>query len=249
MKSERLDKQVDTAKFDIKSILDKKRILIAENGRDIAELLARDLSKDAYDVSLASDGKEALVKIRGEHFDLVILGLTLPGVEGIELCRILRRDSLTRNLPIIMLISTDAERGRILALEIDLDEPFGNEGLKACIKAILRRMGKKSAGKDIIQFRDVVINQANYTVFKKDTSLNLSATEFRLLLYLIERKGKIFNRGQLLTALWKEERFAVDPRTVDVHIRRLRTQIEDDPSNPSYIKTKRGVGYYVEAET
>jgi DNA-binding response OmpR family regulator len=238
---------MDTAKPDLKSILDKKRILIAQNKQDIAELLAGNLTRDFFDVSLAADGEEALLKIREGNFDLVILDTALPKVEGIEICRILRSTAMTRDLPIIMFNSTEEKKGRILAISIDTDEPFGAEELAARIRAALRKTGKKS-GREIIRLRDIVINQANYTVFKKDTSLNLSATEFRLLLYLIERKGKIFNRGQLLTALWKEERFTVDPRTVDVHIRRLRTQIEDDPSNPSYIKTKRGIGYYVEEE-
>ena len=247
MEAENLDKELGVLKLNVKNMPDKKRILIAEGRPRMAELLARNLSKDVFDVSLASDGEQALVKIRDGRFDLVILDPVLPKVECLEICRILRSVAMTRNLPIIMLISTDEKKDKILAISIDIDEPFGTAELAARVQATLRKTGKKS-GRDIIRFRDLVVNTTNYTVSKKTTPLNLSATEFKLLLYLIERKGKVFNRTQLLNALWKEERFAVDPRTVDVHIRRLRTQIEDDPSNPGYIKTKRGIGYYVEEE-
>jgi DNA-binding response OmpR family regulator len=247
MKAENLDKESGTLKLDVKNMPDKKRILIAEGRPRMAELLARNLSKDVFDVSLATDGEEALLKIREGNFDLVILDHVLPKVEGIEICRILRSAAMTRDLPIIMLISTDEKKGKILAISIDIDEPFGAAELAARIRATLRKTEKKSA-KNIIRFRDLVVNTTNYTVSKKTIPLNLSATEFKLLLYLIERKGKVFNRTQLLNALRKEERYAVDPRTVDVHIRRLCIQIEDDPSNPSYIKTKRGIGYYAEEE-
>jgi len=119
--------------------------------------------------------------------------------------------------------------------------------LIARVKAVLRRLSEKAEKPQVIRIGDLLISKETYSVVKKDTPLTLSSTEFKLLLYLVERKGKIFSRDQLLDAVWKDEAF-VEPRTVDVHIRRLRTQVEDDPSEPKYIKTRRGIGYYVEAE-
>jgi DNA-binding response OmpR family regulator len=113
------------------------------------------------------------------------------------------------------------------------------------VKAILRRTGEGVTKDKVISIGDLRINSETYQVTKADAPLHLSATEFKLLLFLAERKGRVFSREQLLDAVWKDESF-VEPRTVDVHIRRLRTQIENDPSNPVYIRTRRGVGYYVE---
>ena len=226
---------------------DIPRILAVDDEPDIAELLSYNLSKEGFTVSTAADAEEALEKIRAEEFSLVLLDLMLPGMQGMELCRVLKKDPKTANLPIIMLTAKVEEVDRVLGLESGADDyitkPFSPRELVARVKAVLRRTAPKAPEEDIIRIGELVINRETYAVTKNDVLLDLSATEFKLLLYLIERRGKIYDREHLLRAVWKHEAY-VEPRTIDVHIRRLRTQIEDDPSNPKYIKTRRGIGYY-----
>jgi phosphate regulon transcriptional regulator PhoB len=228
-----------------------KEILIVDDEPDIVELVSYNLRKEGFSVSSASDGEEALGRIRKGKFDLVVLDLMLPGIQGMELCRILRKNPETESLPIVMLTAKGEATDKVIGLEIGADDylakPFSPRELIARIKAVLRRTAGKPAGEKIVRIGDLVINRETYTVLKNNTPLTLSSTEFRLLLYLVERKGRVFSRDQLLDAVWKNEAY-VEPRTVDVHIRRLRTQIEDDPANPVYIKTRRGIGYFVDAE-
>jgi phosphate regulon transcriptional regulator PhoB len=227
-------------------------MLVVDDEPDIIELVSYNLKKEGFDVSSASDGEEALAKIRKGDFDLLILDLMLPGIQGMELCRILRNDPKTAHIPIIMLTAKGEEVDRVLGLEIGADDymtkPFSPRELVARVKAVLRRLSEKAGMPQVVRIGDLEINKETYSVSKKHVPVMLSSTEFRLLLYLVERKGKIFSRDQLLDAVWKDEAF-VEPRTVDVHVRRLRTQIEDDPSAPKYIKTRRGIGYYVDAGT
>jgi len=230
----------------------KQRILVIDDESDIIELLSYNLAKEGFEVSSALDGEEALKKIREGVFDLIILDLMLPGLQGVELCRILRNDSKTKDLSVIMLTAKGEEVDRILGLETGADDyitkPFSPRELIARIKAVLRRASQVSSKENTIAFGDLVINTETYTVSRKNIPLNLSATEFKLFLHLVERKGKVFSRDQLLNAVWKDDAF-VEPRTVDVHISRIRTQIEDNPSNPVYIKTRRGIGYYFDGKT
>ncbi|MCL4475006.1 MAG: response regulator [Nitrospirae bacterium] len=243
--------QIDTRPLhEIKQ--NKQRILVIDDESDIIELLSYNLEKEGFKVSSALDGEEALKKIREGVFDLIILDLMLPGLQGVELCRILRNDPKTKDLSVIMLTAKGEEVDRILGLEIGADDyitkPFSPRELIARIKAVLRRASKVSSKENTIAFGDLVISTETYTVSRKNIPLNLSATEFKLLLYLVERKGKVYSREHLLNAVWKDEAF-VEPRTVDVHISRIRTQIEDNPSNPVYIKTRRGIGYYFDGKT
>jgi len=221
------------------------KILIVDDEPDIVDLVSYNLKKDGFRVTSASDGEEALNKIRKDKFDLVVLDLMLPNLQGGELCRIMKSDPKTAGTPIIMLTAKGEEMDRVIGLESGADDyitkPFSTKELIARIKAVLRRAGENTVTQKIIR-----IDTETYSVTKDTTPLELSATEFKLLLYLVQRKGKVFSREQLLDAVWKGEAF-IEPRTVDVHIRRLRTQIEDDPSNPACIKTRRGVGYYVDA--
>jgi phosphate regulon transcriptional regulator PhoB len=230
---------------------DTKKIMVVDDEEDIRELIVYNLKKDGFTVSSASDGEEALKQIRAGHFDLLVLDLMLPGIQGMELCRTVRNDPKTKDLPIIMLTAKGEEVDRILGLEIGADDyitkPFSPRELVARVKAVLRRISEKTSDEKVITIGRLSINKETYTVSKNNIPIMLSSTEFKLLLYLVKRKGKIFSRDQLLDAVWKDEAF-VEPRTVDVHIRRLRTQIEDDPSEPQYIKTRRGIGYYVDAE-
>ncbi|MDA8241753.1 MAG: response regulator [Nitrospiraceae bacterium] len=228
----------------------QEKILVVDDEPDIVELVAYNLQKEGFIVSSASDGEDALAKIREEKFDFIILDLMLPGMPGMEICRVLRNDPKTKNLPIIMLTAKGEEVDKILGLEVGADDyltkPFSPRELLARIRAVMRRTSGKKEDEKVIRIGDLTINKETYTVTKRDLPLSLSSTEFRLLLYLVEKKGKVFNRDQLLDAVWKDEAF-VEPRTVDVHVRRLRTQIEDDPANPKYLRTKRGIGYYVDA--
>lgn len=227
------------------------KILVVDDEPDIVELVMYNLRREGFDVSSAFDGEEALARIRKEKFDFIILDLMLPGIQGMEICRILRNDPITKNIPIIMLTAKGEEVDKILGLEIGADDymtkPFSPKELLARIKTVMRRTSEKKADETVVRIGELAINKETYTVTKCDKPLELSSTEFRLLLYLVERRGKVFNREQLLDAVWKDEAF-VEPRTVDVHIRRLRTHIEDEPANPKYVRTKRGIGYYVDAK-
>ena len=223
-----------------------KHILVVDDEADLVELVSYNLRKDGFIVDSASDGETALTKVRKGKYDLAILDLMLPGIQGMELCRILRNDSKTARLPIIMLTAKGEEVDRIVGLEMGADDymtkPFSPRELIARVKAVLRRSTEKPVHEKILKTGDIEIDTERYTVSIKGKPVKLSATEFKLLLFLAERKGKIFSRGQLLDAIWRDEAF-VEPRTVDVHIRRLRANIEEDPAHPGYIKTMRGIGY------
>ncbi len=227
------------------------KILIVDDEPDIVDLVSYNLKKDGYRVTTASDGEVALDKIKKESFDLVVLDLMLPGIQGVDLCRIIRNDPKTAGIPIIMLTAKGEEVDRIIGLESGADDymtkPFSPRELIARIKAVLRRSSEKTATEKTIHIGKLLINLETHGVTKGKIPLELSATEFRILVYLVQRKGKVFSREQLVDAVWKGEAF-IEPRTVDVHIRRLRTQIEDTPSDPTYIKTRRGVGYYVDVD-
>lgn len=226
-----------------------KSILIVDDEPDIVALVSYSLKKEGFAVIAASEGGEALASLKKNSFDLIILDLMLPDIHGMEICRILRAAPKTKNIPVIMLTAQGDEHDRIQGLNLGADDyitkPFSPKELIARVKAVLRRTGERLLSGQVVSIGDLTINKETYTVTKKNKPLDLSATEFRLLLYLVERRGRVFSRNQLLEAVWKEETF-VEPRTVDVHIRRLRTQIEDDPSDPVYVKTRRGVGYYAD---
>jgi phosphate regulon transcriptional regulator PhoB len=221
-------------------------ILVVDDEADLVELVSYNLNKEGFTVDSASGGEAALTKMRKDKYDLVILDLMLPGIQGIELCRILRNDPKTAGLPIIMLTAKGEEVDRILGLEMGADDyitkPFSPRELVARVRAVLRRSTEKPLTEKILKIGELEIDRERYTVSIKGKPIKLSATEFKLLLFLSERKGKVFSRGQLLDAIWRDEAF-VEPRTVDVHIRRLRSHIEEDPANPRYIKTMRGLGY------
>lgn len=228
-----------------------KKVLIVDDEKDIVELITYNLKKEGFVTDSAPDGETALAKIKKGNYDLVILDLMLPGLQGIELCRILRNDPATSSLPVIMLTAKGEEVDKVLGLEMGADDyitkPFSPRELVARANAVLRRAKERPAAGRIIKEGDLVIDKDAYAVTCKGIHIKLSATEFRLLLYLVERKGRVFNREQLLNAVWSDEAF-VEPRTVDVHIRRLRAQIEENPSSPRCIKTMRGAGYFFDGK-
>ena len=226
------------------------RILIVDDEADLVELLSYNLKKEGFTVDSALDGESALTKIKKWEYDLVLLDLMLPGIQGIDVCRILRNDPKTARLPVIILTAKGEEVDKVLGLEMGADDymgkPFSPRELIARVKAVLRRTKEKTVTEKILKIGELEIDRERYTVSIGGEIITLSATEFKLLLFLAERKGKVFARMQLLDAVWRDEAF-VEPRTVDVHIRRLRSKIEKDPANPRYVKTLRGIGYFLDA--
>jgi len=233
-----------------------KNILVIDDEADIVELVAYNLKKEGCEVDTAHDGEEGLKKIDSKRYDLIFLDLMLPGIQGIELCKRIRNNAETSRIPVIMLTAKGEEIDKIIGLEVGADDyitkPFSPRELVARAKALLRRaeqpveaVEEARQTESILKIRDMTIDKERFTVMVGDRQVKLSATEFKLLLFLAERPKRIFNREQLLDMVWGNDVY-VEPRTVDVHIRRLRAKIENDPNNPEYIKTMRGVGYYVE---
>ncbi len=243
---------LDLAK--IRILLDKMmkaRILVVDDEKDILELVSYNLHKEGFEVSGSTNGEDALQCIKKENYDLIILDLMLPGIQGMEFCKLLKTSEETSFIPVIMLTAKNEELDKVLGLEMGADDyitkPFSPRELIARVKAVLRRTRERPIKEKVIRLGKLEINTETYQIKKRNKRISLSAKEFGLLLYLVRRKGRIFNRDMLLDAVWKDDAF-VEQRTVDVHIRRLRAQIEDDPSHPVYIKTRRGIGYYVEGD-
>jgi len=222
------------------------KILVVDDEKPIVDILCFNLQKEGYAVSAAYDGHEAIKKAFDEKPDLILLDVMLPGVDGFGVCKSIRSKMKT---PIIMLTAKDDEVDKVLGLELGADDyvtkPFSMRELLARIKANLRRTimnGDMSEGQ-VITAGDLKINFLKYEVMKNGKVLDLTSREFELLKFLVVNKNQIFSRETLLEKVWGYEYYG-DIRTVDVTIRRLREKIEDDPSNPKYIYTKRGVGYY-----
>ncbi len=233
-----------------------KNILVIDDEVDIGELVAYNLQKEGFRVDNAYDGEEGLKKIGSKRYELIFLDLMLPGIQGIELCKMVRSNPDTARIPIVMLTAKDEEIDKILGFEVGADDyitkPFSPRELVVRAKALLRRAerpaeaaARKAEDENILRIRDMAIDKERFVVTVGTRQMKLSAIEFKLLLFLAERPKKIFNREQLLDMVWGKDVY-VEPRTVDVHIRRLRAKIEHDPNDPSYIKTMRGVGYYME---
>jgi len=223
-----------------------KRILAIDDEPVIIKGLKFSLEQDGYSVDAAYDGEEALSKFSSNSYDLIILDVMLPKMNGIEVCQKIREKS---NIPIIMLTAKGEDMDKILGLEYGADDymtkPFNILELKARIKSIFRRAsGAKEQDKsEIIEVKDMVINLANRSVTIDGKEVNLTAKEFDLLQLFATNRGKVFSRENLLEIIWKYD-YLGDLRTVDVHIRRLREKIERNPSQPEFIFTKWGVGYY-----
>ncbi|SHH66633.1 response regulator transcription factor [Sporanaerobacter acetigenes] len=222
------------------------KILIVDDEKLFVKGLKYSLEQDGYIIDTAFDGYEALEKAKNKRYDLILLDLMLPGIDGLEVCQKLRQDS---QVPIIMLTAKGEDINKILGLEYGADDyltkPFNILELKARIKAILRRVNMKSTNitDQVIQIDDFTINTLGRKLTVREKEVNLTAKEFDLLLLLASNPGKVFTREELLETIWGYEYFG-DLRTVDVHIRRLREKIERDSSQAEYILTKWGVGYY-----
>ena len=226
----------------------ESKILVVDDEKSIVDILKVNLEKSGYKVIEAYDGITAIDKALNENPDLVLLDVMLPGADGFSVCRKIRE---TSNVPIIMCTAKEDEVDKVLGLELGADDymtkPFSLRELMARVKANLRRTQfieqTDSSQAKIMQFGELTIDTEKYEVRKRDTVIELTFREFELLKYLATKKGKIFTRQNLLNKVWEYE-FYGDERTVDVTIRRLREKIEDNPSMPVYIMTKRGVGYY-----
>ena len=225
-----------------------RKILIIEDEKPISDIIRFNLIKEGYEVETAYDGQEGLDKALSCGCSLVLLDIMLPIMSGFEVCKRIRENS---DMPIIMLTAKEEEADKVLGLELGADDyitkPFGMRELLARIKANLRRTelleGKEQQPADVQEFGKLQIDMNRYEVRKDGRPLDLTLREFELLKYLATRDDKVFSREQLLEDVWGYEYYG-DIRTVDVTVRRLREKLEDDPSDPKYIITKRGIGYY-----
>jgi DNA-binding response OmpR family regulator len=224
-----------------------KRILIVDDEPSLIKGLRFNLEQqDGFAVDEALDGEQALEKFAPDKYDLVLLDLMLPKVDGMEVCQRIRSIS---NVPIIMLTAKDDDMDKIMGLEYGADDymtkPFNMLELKARIKTIFRRVENTEKGREaqILRAKNMVVNLENRSVEVSGQEVSLTAKEFDLLQLFITNKGKVYDREKLLELIWKYE-YLGDLRTVDVHIRRLREKIESNPAKPEYILTKWGVGYY-----
>lgn len=228
----------------------KKKILVVEDEKSISDIIKYNLEKEGFNVVTAYDGEEALARAKAEDPDLILLDVMLPKMDGFSVCKQVRESS---TVPIIMLTAKEEEVDKVLGLELGADDymtkPFGMRELLARIKANIRRasltLGPEidTVAADVKEFGSLTIDMNRYEIRKNGKVLDLTLREFELLRYLAERENKVFSREQLLEEVWGYEYYG-DIRTVDVTVRRLREKLEDDSSNPKYIMTKRGIGYY-----
>ena len=222
-----------------------KRILLVDDEPLILKGLKYTLEQEGYETDSAMDGEEALDKFNRSSFDLILLDVMLPKLDGLSVCQRIREQS---NVPIIMLTAKGEDMDKILGLEYGADDymtkPFNILEVKARIKTILRRAsGAPMEEKKVVRIRDLEVNLLKRTVALGGRDVRLTAKEFDLLHMFITNRGKVFSREEMLESVWKYD-YAGEDRTVDVHIRRLREKIERDTSKPEFILTKWGVGYY-----
>ena len=228
-----------------------KKILVVDDEKPISDIVKFNLTKEGYDVLTAFDGEAALTIFAAEQPDLIILDLMLPKKDGLEVAREVRKSS---EVPIIMVSAKDTEFDKVIGLELGADDyvtkPFSNRELLARVKANLRRSNLSTEAsatpndKKEIRIGDISIAPEKYAAYKNDKHIDLTHREFELLHYLAQHIGDVMTREHLLETVWGYDYFG-DVRTVDVTIRRLREKVEDTPSRPEYVATRRGVGYYL----
>lgn len=230
------------------------KILVVDDEEPIAKILDFNLQKEGYEVIMAHDGEKAVELAFSENPDLILLDLMLPKKDGMEVCREIRNKM---DVPIIMLTAKNSEIDKVLGLEFGADDyvtkPFSTRELMARVKVNLRRVSRQTEDKqedndsNELTIRDIVIYPEAYTIKKHGEQIELTRREFDLLHYLSTHRGQVLTRENLLQTVWGYDYFG-DVRTVDVTVRRIREKIEDDASNPMYIMTRRGVGYFVGEE-
>lgn len=229
-----------------------KKILVVDDEKPISDIVKFNLTKEGYEVYTAYDGEEALAQVEEVVPDLVLLDLMLPKIDGLEVCRAIRKN---HDMPIIMVTAKDSEIDKVLGLELGADDyvtkPFSNRELVARVKANLRRQGsgptkeeEATPESNELEIGALTIHPDAYTVSKRGEKIELTHREFELLHYLAKHLGQVMTREHLLQTVWGYDYFG-DVRTVDVTVRRLREKIEDSPSHPAWLVTRRGVGYYL----
>ena len=221
----------------------KGKILIVDDEEDILTLLEYNLQKEGHRTVGVKTGEAALQLVEEENPDLIILDLMLPEIDGLEVCRILKSNEKTSDIPIIMLTAKGEEADIVVGLEIGADDyvtkPFSPRVLLARVKALLRRKTTKGVAEEIIKVENLIIDTGKHLVTVEGSPVSLTSTEFNLLRFLAQHRGKVFTRNQLLDNVWEDETFVID-RTVDVHIRSLRKKLD---TGADLIETVRGVGY------
>ena len=226
----------------------KEKILIVDDEEHIVELIKFNLLNAGYDVLTANDGIEAVKIAKSERPSLLLLDLMLPGIDGFDVCKEIKRDSEMKKTSIIMLTAKGEELDKILGLELGADDyitkPFSVRELLARVKAVLRRTTtfEEIEDKDVYDSQNLKVDFERHEVSVNENKVDLTLKEFELLQILIKNKGKILKRETLLDKIWGYE-YIGETRTVDVHIRYLRKKIEEDDKNPRFIETIRGVGY------
>ena len=220
-----------------------KKILVAEDEQDVLNLVAANLKAAGYQVLKAEDGESALEQARSALPALVILDLMLPGMSGLEVCKVLKGEPATRSIPVLMLTAKAEEVDRIVGLELGADDyvtkPFSPRELVLRVRSILRRSSVPQEPSDVIRLGDIQVDRARYEVMVKNKPIDFTATEFKLLTMLMERRGRVQSRDTLLNDVWGYES-VIDTRTVDTHIRRLREKLG---KAADCIETIRGFGY------
>jgi len=226
----------------------KPRILIVEDEAALVALLRYNLEKEGYVVDEAGDGQEGLTKVAEAVPDLILLDWMLPQLSGLEVCRQLRRNPATRNVPIIMVTARGEESDRVRGLDVGADDyiakPFSPGELLARVRAVLRRI-RPALAEEMLTCGDLVMDLASHRVMRGGRAIHLGPTEYRLLRHFLEHQGRVLSRDQLLDQVWGRDIF-VEQRTVDVHIRRLRKAL-NGPKEGDIIRTVRSAGYAIEA--
>jgi len=221
----------------------KPRILIVEDDRKIAALVAKNLEAAGFECALAHDGHSALESFEDRQPDLIVMDLMLPGIDGLELTRRIRKE---HDLPILMLTARTTEGDKVLGLEIGADDyltkPFSTRELVARVRALLRRTGAVGAKGETLTRGDLRIDAARRTVEKREEGVPVTTLEFDLLFFMASRPGRVFTREALMNHVWGEDRI-VDDRSIDSLVSRLRRKLEDDPAHPRYLQTVWGAGY------
>ena len=228
-----------------------KKIAIVEDEAELAALLEYNLTRGGYQACVLTGNKGALKDLEAWKPDLIVLDVMLPGDDGFELCRQVRQSPILARIPVLFLTARSDEVDRVLGLEIGGDDymtkPFSPRELVARVKAHLRRQDSDAAPQSALSTGPFRLDRAARRVYQGEKEIELTSTEFKLLEFFLTHPGTAWSRDQLLREVWGEQHF-VTPRTVDVHIRRLREQIEDKPDDPGYLVTVRGFGYRFEVQ-
>ncbi len=229
----------------------QQRIVIIEDEKDIVDLVRYNFRKEGFEVESFLRGKDGIEYLRRKPADLVLLDILLPDLDGFEICRRLRADDRLKSVPVIFLTAKGEEIDRVVGLELGADDyvvkPFSPRELVARVKAVLRRQVRAAQKREVVEAGGLRLDSRTQEVTVRGRPVGMSTLEFKLLHFLASNPRRIFSRDRLLDEVWGRDRF-VTPRTVDVHIRRLREKIETDASNPQYIQTVRGSGYRFAAD-